>query len=142
MKQVIAKRNKKTYFYLLLLTLLTLMTSIRYINVSFMKFLAIPTIAITSLASIVWLFYLVDPRGVIEKHGDTIVILKGFAKIKVDLCDILDVCCVEKQNNPQEYQKNTIKIKAMINQKQVDILCGDVLDVQDCLQTLLSLIKK
>ncbi len=142
MKQIIARRNKKTYFYLLLLSILTLISSRIYMNISFMKYVAIPTIVIVSLASVIWLFYLIDPRGVIERHDDTIVVLKGFSKIKINLCDILDVCYVEKQNKPQEYQKNAIKIIPMVNQQQTDIVCGDVINEKEAIQTLLSIINK
>ena len=142
MKEIISKRNKKPYFYLLVIALIAIFSSTRYLRVSPLGYIALPMLIACVLLSIISIFLLVDSHGVIERVDDTIIIRRGIRKTTINKNDILDVFPTPHPNKPNEIQKNVISIKVLANGKEKTLICGDVMDVESAVAKLIDLSKE
>ena len=141
MAEIISKRNKKPYFFLLILCILSVVASTYYMRVPTLCYIALPTLILTFLLSIMCIFLLVNPHGAIEQVDDTIVIRQGIRKTVINKNDILDVSPTPHPNKPDKIQKNVVSIKVLINGQEKTLICGDVTDVDYAVKKLSELIK-
>ena len=126
MKEVISKRNKKPYILALLLSVFSILMSFAYLNS--VRVLGWIFVIVLSISAIVWSIFLIDPRGVIEREGDTLIIRRGMWKTVVKIADVLDVDRVPHLSKAGEFQDNCISIRATVDGKETRMICSDVID--------------
>ena len=141
MTEIISKRNKKPYFFLLIFSVSSVVASTYYMRVPMLCNIALPTLFLTFLLSIMCVFLLVNSHGAIELIDDTIVIRRGIRKTVINKNDILDVFPAPHPSKPDEIQKNVVSIKVLINGQEKTLICGDVTDVDYAVKKLIELIK-
>ena len=129
MKQILSKRHKKPYSIALAVSLAAIFMSAAYLNVPNFKILGIIFIAILSLASVVWLYLVLDTHGVVEKEGDTLTIRRGLWKTEVKISDVKEITKLPHPTKVGEYQNNCLSIKATVNGEEKNLVCTDAEDV-------------
>ena len=137
MKEIIAKKRKKTYAIMLIISLVSAIISIVYMQL-------IPSMQQTyRLSALFWgilsiplAIIVADTRPIIEKNADTLVIMRGIMKTEINLSDIIDVFPTPHPNKSGTLQKNSISIKILENKKEQIIVCGDILDVDEAIKKL------
>ena len=139
MKEIIAKRNKKAYVFMLVISIITIITSTVYMRIPLMRYIAFPMIVLLSLSSVVWIYYIVDPRGVIEREGEKLILRRGMFKTVIDIKDILEVYITPHPGKKGVTQKSVISIKVIVNGKEKVLVCGDVLDQNAVIQRISNL---
>ena len=129
MKQILSRRHKKPYSIALAVSLAAILMSAAYLNVPNFKILGIIFIAILSLASLVWLYLILDNHGVVEKEGDTLTIRRGLWKTEVKISDVKEIAKLPHLTKVGEYQNNCLSIKATVNGEDKNLICTDAEDV-------------
>ena len=129
MKEVISQRRKKSYISLLLLSIFSLFISSVYLTHPILQFVGIPIIVILSFATIVWTILLLDPRGVIERDGDTLIIRQGIRQKSVKISDVKSVERLPHQTKSNAYQDYCVSIQILEGGAEKSVICSDVADV-------------
>ncbi len=142
MREIISRRNKKQYFFLLVISVVTIIASAQYWRVPMLRYIVFPALIALFLHSVMYIFLLANSHGAIEQVDDTIVIRRGIRKTVINRNDILDVLPMPHPNKPNEIQKNVISIKVLVNGKEKTLVCGDVSDVEFALKKLSGLIRQ
>ena len=91
MDKKVFKRKKGTYYFLLAISIFSIIISVFvYSKIPLLKFLAIPSIAVFSFSSIIWLYFIFDKRGIIEIGNSCIVLREALKKTKVSFNDLIE----------------------------------------------------
>ncbi|MBQ9732852.1 MAG: hypothetical protein IJV74_01300, partial [Clostridia bacterium] len=80
MKEIIAKRYKKTYIYMLIFSLVALVPAILAWNLDKTSFVSIVMVVALGFAAAVSVIILLDRGGVVERDGDTFIIKRGIVR--------------------------------------------------------------
>lgn len=141
MKEIISKRNKKPYFFLLVISVASMIASTKYLRVPMLRYIALPMLIVLFLLSVMCIFLLINPHGAIERVDNTIIIRRGIRKTVITKKDILDVFPTPHPNKPNEIQKNVLSIKVLTNGTEKSLICSDIKDVKSTVEKLRVLIK-
>ena len=129
MKEIISGRYKRPYSIALALSVVSIFISASYLKVPNFKIFGIVIIAILCLASVVWIYLLTDPRGVIERDGDMLIVRRGIRKTEIKLSDVKEISKIPHLTNPGEFQQNCVSIKATVDGEEKTLICSDVENV-------------
>lgn len=144
MKEIIAKRNKTSYLFLLAVCVGSILGSVLLLNVQtlpFIKYMAPAAIALFGIFSIVSLFLIFKSGGAVEREGDTLIVFRGITKEKVDISAITDAFPTPHPNDKTKALNNSVTLKLTVNGNEKLITCPDVLNVEEAIQNIKSLIK-
>jgi hypothetical protein len=142
-KEIISKRYKTYYWLVLGLSICSIITCIRNTQFAYPPyFQTINHIAfyLFIVSALLWGIILADPRGVIEKDRDTIILVRGMRKIVIPLSDIRDVFLTPHPTQKDKIQKHAVTIKAIIKGKEKSLVCSDVIDPEVVVEKMKSII--
>lgn len=140
MKEIISKRNKKPYIFVLILTVITIALFSVYSKIPSMRTICTVFLCALVLALAEWIFFLADPRGVIERHGDKLLIRRGLFKTVVNISDIKEVFLTPNQVKKGGFQRNSVTVKALVGNKEKSLVCGDVIDAKGVVEKINALL--
>ena len=140
MKEIIAKRNKKSYIFLLVISVISMFTSVRYLDVPMLCYIAIGMLLVLGLLTVFCVYILADHHGAIERDGNTLVIRRGVRRTVININDVLDVCAAPHPNKPGAIQENVITMKVLVDGKESTLTCGDLTDGETAIKKLSALL--
>lgn len=141
-KEIISKRHKTYYWLMFGLSIFSIITCIRNTQFAYPPYFQIINhiaFYLMIVSALLWGIILADPRGVIEKDGDTIILVLGIRKIVIPLSDIRDVFLTPHPTQKDKIQKHAVTIKAIIKGKEKSLVCGDVIDPEMAVEKLKSI---
>ena len=142
MKEIIARRNKKRPLLLLIISLIFLI--IGFILLFFPLFfkLALLTTILFTISCAVWLFFYLDKRGVIFRENESLYIFIGLIKKRVYIKDITEVSLVSISKKKEKYEKGTVFIKTIADEKERSIYVTEIINDCETVEKIKSLIKE
>ena len=142
MKEVISARNKTSYYILSALCVFAVVQNTLFLRSPTLRPIAIPMYIVYFLAAIIFISFVLNPHGVIERDGDSIIIRRGIRKTIVSRKDILEVFPTPHPSKPNQIQKNAVSFKITVNGKEQILVCGDVVDVDTTVEKLTAIISE
>lgn len=142
MREIIAKRYKKTYVYMLIFSLVAIVPAIIAMNYNGMKFMSTVMVLIMGAAAVISIMVLLDKGGVVEREGDYFIIKRGVVKSTVKIWDVTNAYrtpCPKKQGELQEWSITIIVRDTDGAQKE--IVLYDVEDEDDAVNNILRCLK-
>lgn len=142
MREIIAKRYKKTYVYMLIFSLVAIVPAIIAMNYNGMKFMSTVMVLIMGAAAVISIMVLLDKGGVVEREGDCFIIKRGVVKSIVKIWDVTNAYrtpCPKKQGELQEWSITIIVRDTDGVQKE--IVLYDVEDEDDAVNNILRCLK-
>lgn len=142
MREIIAKRYKKTYVYMLIFSLVAIVPAIIAMNYNGMKFMSTVMVLIMGAAAVISIMVLLDKGGVVEREGDYFIIKRGVVKSTVKIWDVTNAYrtpCPKKQGELQEWSITIIVRDTDGVQKE--IVLYDVEDEDDAVNNILRCLK-
>ena len=142
-KEIISKRYKNPYIFMFALSLFTIIYSITYpyhVQNPYLLTVNCVCLCLYVTAAILWGSLLADPRGVIEKDGDTIILVRGMRKTLIPVSDIQDVLLTPHPIKKGKFQKHAVTIKAIIKGKEKSLVCPDVIDPEVAVEKLKNIL--
>ncbi len=142
MKEIISARNKTSYYILSALCVFAVVQNTVFLRSPTLRPIAIPMYIIYFLAAIIFIFFVLNPHGAIERDGDSIIIRRGIQKTIVNKKDILEVFPTPHPSKPNQIQKNAVSFKIQESGKEKILICGDVADVDSAIEKLTAIISE
>ena len=141
MREIIAKRYKKTYVYMLIFSLVALVPAIIAWNVDITSFMSAIMVIALGFAAAVSVAILLDKGGVVEREGDTFIIKRGVVKSIVNIWDVTNAYRTPSQNVQGQLQDYSITIIVRDGDEQKEIVLHDVMDEDDAVNNILRCLK-
>ena len=141
-KEIIAKRYKKTYIYMLIFSLVALVPAIISMRYESMSFVSTVMVIALAFAVVVSVMILLDRGGVVERDGDTFIIKRGVVKSVVNIRDVTNAYrtpCQKVQGQLQDFSITIIVRDTDGMQKE--IVLYDVEDEDDAVNNILRCLK-
>ena len=141
MREIISKRYKKTYVYMLIFSLVALVPAIIAWNVDITSFMSAIMVIALGFAAAVSVAILLDKGGVVEREGDTFIIKRGVVKSIVNIWDVTNAYRTPSQNVQGQLQDYSITIIVRDGDEQKEIVLHDVMDEDDAVNNILRCLK-
>ena len=142
MREIITKRNKRLYIFLVVISLFAVINSIGLLNLSIFKYVGIVGLVVFSMTAIIFSIWLFDRRPYIEIVNDTLVMIPGLKNETVKISDITAVRLEEMKDKPLfNSGKKNLVIEATIDGKTKKIELPEAKDVDVAYERLSQLIK-
>ena len=144
MTEIIAKRNKKPYIFMLALSVVTILASTVFmrIHIPSFKIAAIIFASILALFSIYLLVIIIDPRGGILRKGDDLLLRSRIFYTTVKISDIKDVRqTMVKSGDGEIIQDGSVTVIAVCDGQITELTVYDLLDVDEAIMKLKELAK-
>lgn len=141
MREVIAKRYKKTYLYMLIFSAVMLVPTIASIWYSGIGFVNGIMLVAFAAAVGICVIVLADKGGVIEREGDTFIIKRGIARSVVNISDVTNAYRTPSQKVRGELQEFSITVIVREGGEQKEIILYDVLDEDDAVNNILRCLR-
>lgn len=141
MREVIAKRYKKTYLYMLIFSVVMLVPTIASIGYGGIGFVNGLMLVAFALAVGICIIVLADKGGVVEREGDKFIIKRGIARSVVNIADVTNAYRTPSQKVRGELQEFSITVIVREGGEQKEIILYDVLDEDDAVNNILRCIK-
>lgn len=141
MREIIAKRYKKTYLYMLIFSAVMLVPTIASIGYSGIGFVNGLMLVAFALAVGICVIVLAEKGGVIEREGDTFIIKRGIARSVVNISDVTNAYRTPSQKVRGELQEFSITVIVREGGEQKEIILYDVLAEDDAVNNILRCIK-
>lgn len=141
-KEIIAKRYKKTYIYMLIFSLVALVPAILVWNLDKTSFVSIVMVVALGFAAAVSVMILLDKGGVVERDGDTFIIKRGVVRSVVNIWDVTNAYRTPCQRVQGQLQDFSITIIVRdTDGVQKEIVLHDVMDEDDAVNNILRCLK-
>lgn len=141
-KEIIAKRYKKTYIYMLIFSLVALVPAILAWNLDKTSFVSIVMVVALGFAAAVSVMILLDRGGVVERDGDTFIIKRGIVRSVVNIWDVTNAYRTPCQRVQGQLQGFSITIIVRdTDGVQKEIILHDVMDEDDAVNNILRCLK-
>lgn len=139
MKEIISTQNKKAFILPIVISILSIPAIIIYLSIDSARFLGIGGIFVFSLVIIQNIIFIIDPRPAIEKIEDKIIFRNGLVSQSIAITDIIEVSQTINKNGKKSISKNSIVIKAMVNNKEKTFICSNLTNPTKAIDKLNSL---
>ena len=110
MKETIAIRNKKLHIFSLIVSLTFFLLSALLLIIGLFVKIALVSAILFLISSAVWLFFILDKRGVIFRSNENLSILIGLVKKTVAIKDIKEVSLVLISAKKEKYEKGGARL--------------------------------
>ena len=142
MKETIAIRNKKLHIFSLIVSLTFFLLSALLLIIGLFVKIALVSAILFLISSAVWLFFILDKRGVIFRSNENLSILIGLVKKTVAIKDIKEVSLVLISAKKEKYEKGTVCIKVQTDDKESVIYATEIKNEKETVEKIKSLREK
>ena len=140
MKEVIAKRNKKSYVLFLVISIISIISGVFYMRLPDFKYVGIGCICVFSLIFLMAIVLLCSPNSVISREEDKLIIQIKFKKTIINVSDLQSVEITANPTKPDQIFRNSLTLIAIVDGVEKKFECFPIENTTEALTTLNKLI--